>query len=56
MSHSAAITIVTKATDPKIWFVGVDDRGEELEVVAVVLPSLLLVIHAMPTRYRKGHR
>lgn len=56
MSHSAAITIVTEATDPKIWFVGVDDRGEELEVVAVVLPSLLLVIHAMPTRYRKSHR
>ena len=42
--------------DPKIRFIGVDDRGEELEVVAVVLPGLLLIIHAMPTRYRRRSR
>ena len=41
------------AGDPKIYFVGTDHRGEEIEVVAVVLPSLLLIIHAMPTRYRR---
>ena len=40
--------------DPKIYFVGTDNRGEEIEVVAVVLPSLLLIIHAMPTRYRRS--
>lgn len=30
-----------------------DGRGDAIEVVAVVLPHMLLVIHAMPTRYRK---
>ena len=39
--------------DPKIYFVGTDHMGEEIELVAVVLPSLLLIIHAMPTRYRR---
>jgi len=45
--------LLSDATDPKIRFVGLDDRGEEIEIVAVVLPGLLLVIHAMPTRYRR---
>ena len=51
--HGVAETILGTTTDPKIRFVGVDERGVEIEVVAVVLPSLLLVIHAMPTRYRE---
>jgi hypothetical protein len=42
--------------DPKIRFVGRDAKGEEIEVVAVVLPRMLLIIHAMPTRYRRGER
>ena len=42
-------------TDPKIRFIGTDSRGTELEIVAVVLPDLLLIIHAMPTRFRKGN-
>jgi len=32
----------------KIWL-GPDDRGIELEIVAVVLPGELLIIHVMPT-------
>lgn len=44
----------TTGTDPKIRYLGKDDRGEELEIVAVVLPGLLLIIHAMPTRFRRG--
>jgi len=32
----------------KIWL-GPDDRGVELEIVAVVLPGELLIIHVMPT-------
>jgi hypothetical protein len=47
-------TYEASSTDPKIRFIGVDDRGEEMEIVAVVLPGLLLIIHAMPTRYRRG--
>ena len=53
-AHVEAITLMGHGTDPKILFIGPDGRGEELEIVAVVLPSELLVIHAMPTRYRKG--
>jgi len=35
----------------KIWL-GPDDRGVELEIVAVVLPGELLIIHVMPTALR----
>jgi len=51
--HSLAETILGGSTDPKICFVGLDERGVEIEVVAVVLPGLLLVIHAMPTEFRE---
>ena len=53
-AHTEAITLHGHGTDPKILFIGLDGRGEELEIVAVVLPGELLVIHAMPTRYRRG--
>lgn len=39
-----------------IVFVGTDDRGVELEIVAVPddrYPGGLAVIHAMPTSYRR---
>jgi hypothetical protein len=36
--------------------VGSDLQGRELEVVAVVKPDCILVIHVMPTYYRKGRR
>lgn len=35
-------------------WVGPDDRGIELEIVAVILPDLQLIIHVMPTALRKG--
>ena len=36
----------------KLWL-GPDDRGVELEIVAVVLQTELLVIHVMPTALRR---
>ena len=36
----------------RVW-VGPDDRGLELEIVAIVEPGYLLVIHVMPYRYRR---
>ena len=36
----------------RTW-IGPDDRGVELEIVAVVQPDYLLVIHVMPTHYRR---
>ena len=53
MSQTEAEAIGTETTDPKIRFVGRDERGEEIETVAVVLPGLLLIIHATATRYRR---
>ncbi len=52
-NQTNSVTIEHPGTDPKILFIGIDDRGMELEIVAVVLPGQLLVIHAMPTHYRR---
>jgi hypothetical protein len=42
--------------DERLLWVGPDDRGVELEVLAIRLPDLVLVIHVMPTPYRRGRR
>ena len=34
-------------------WVGEDERGRELEIVAVQRPDCRLVIHVMPTHYRR---
>jgi hypothetical protein len=39
--------------DDRLVFVGIDDRGVELEIIAVQLPSFLYVIHVMPTKFRR---
>lgn len=39
--------------DQRVW-IGEDDRGLELEIVALVLVDYLLVTHVMPTRFRRG--
>jgi hypothetical protein len=39
--------------DDRLLFVGVDDRGIELEIIAVQLPDFLYVIHVMPTQFRR---
>ncbi len=44
-----------EAPDRLVW-VGEDDRGLELEVVALGLPDYLLVIHVMPTQLRRRRR
>lgn len=54
MAHVEAHTTISETTDPKIRFVGTDSRGERLEIVAIVLPGMLLVIHAMPLKFRRG--
>lgn len=47
---------VIDATDEhrerRVW-IGPDDRGVDLEIVAVVEPDYLLVIHVMPAQYRR---
>lgn len=36
-----------------LTWIGEDERGRELEVVAIDRPDCLLVIHVMPTALRK---
>ncbi len=43
----------TDDLDARIKWVGPDDRGVVLEVIAVELPDLWLVIHVMPTALRR---
>lgn len=48
-------TVVPATGEEERWaWTGPDDRGVELEVIAVALPDLLLVIHVMPTALRRS--
>lgn len=42
----------TDDSDDQYVWIGEDDRGVELEIVGIVKPDCLLVIHVMPTHYR----
>ncbi len=42
-----------ETTPQRLVWVGADDRGLELEIVALVEPDSLLVIHVMPRRFRR---
>ena len=44
---------VTTAGHPALPWIGTDDRGVELEIVAAMLPDLYLVVHVMPTALRR---
>jgi len=48
--------ITTSDGSSALLWVGRDDRGLELEIVAVILPDCHLVIHVMPTALRGGDR
>jgi hypothetical protein len=43
----------TETADARLSWVSQDDRGVELEIVALVLEDMWLVIHVMPTIYRE---
>lgn len=44
--------MTTTGSAALLW-IGTDDRGVELEIVAAVLPDLYLVIPVMPTVLRR---
>ncbi len=59
--HLIAMTAANVTTDPEtgdttLSWIGNDDRGRELEIVAIERPDCYLVIHVMPTHYRKADR
>jgi len=47
------VVIDHKSGDQNLRWIGIDDRGLELEIIAVVTPEYLLVIHVMPYRFRR---
>jgi hypothetical protein len=44
----------TEAADARLVWIGLDDRGIELEIVVLDLPAEWLVIHVMPTALRRN--
>ena len=44
----------TDTADARLLWIGPDDRGVELEIVALDLPDEWLVIHVMPTALRRN--
>jgi len=44
----------TETADARLVWIGLDDRGIELEIVALDLPDEWLVIHVMPTALRRN--
>ena len=55
MTTTDPTTVPARATyDERLVWIGVDDRGIELEVVALVLPDAVVVIHVMPTALRSS--
>jgi hypothetical protein len=57
--HVITVTPANITTDPAtgdltLSWVGPDERGRELEIVALEKPACFLVIHVMPTHYRKA--
>jgi hypothetical protein len=59
--HVIAMTPATITVDPEteettLSWVANDERDRELEIVAIEKPDCYLVIHVMPTHYRKKRR
>lgn len=44
---------ITTTGSPALMWIGTDDRGVELEIVAAVLSDRYLVIYVMPTALRR---
>lgn len=45
-----------KTGDVEPAWVGNDKRGRELEIVGIEKADYILVVHVMPTRYRRNPR
>jgi len=43
----------TATADARLVWIGKDDRGIELEIVALDLDEFVVVVHVMPTKLRR---
>lgn len=39
--------------DERLLWIGEDDRGVVLEIIGIELPDYLLIVHVMPSAYRR---
>jgi hypothetical protein len=54
MEKTAPETVPATADfDPRLVWTGTDDRGIELEIVALDLAEAIVVIHVFPTELRR---
>lgn len=53
---AATITTDTETSETTLSWIADDERGRELEIVAIEKPDCYLVIHVMPTHYRRRGR
>ncbi len=56
LETATPVGTLTAQGNPAWWYVGRDERGRELEILAVEVlepEPLLLVIHVMPTALRR---
>jgi hypothetical protein len=51
--HEPGREEATSERSARLYWVGMDERRRELEIVAIVEPDYLLVVHVMPTHYRR---
>lgn len=53
-SYQPMTVLTSEGKDQKLLWIGQDDRGLELEIVAVKLAENILVIHVMPRNFRRS--
>ena len=55
LDHTDPVAVIdaTAAHDERWVWIGEDERGRELEIVACALDDCLLVIHVLPTIHRR---
>lgn len=49
-----AVVAGAPGEDDRLLWIGVDDRGVELEVIGIDLPDYLLIMHVMPYACRRN--
>lgn len=55
IANSAVEELLPEGAKPhRLLWLGVDDRGLELEVIGIPIPRGVLIIHVMPRIYRRG--
>jgi len=55
-TYEPSATETPESGDMELLWVGEDERGRELEIVAIDKADYILVIHVMPTHYRRNPR